>query len=470
MRYFNQFILFEKLPGFRPSFHLAILIVVGIVGLLVIKLSLPDLVQADAPGTVNGRVKIASGFNGGPAISDGDLFGAAVTRIGDLNRDGVQDLVAGAYFDDTGSTNVGAVHVMFMKPNGTVSSTVKIGSGLNGGPILGNSDAFGVGLSGIGDLNKDGVEDLAVGALWDDTGGSDRGAVHILFMKANGTVSSSIKIAHDLNGGPTLADSDQFGLFVSRMGDLNKDGVADLAVGAFEDDTGGFNRGAIYVLFMKPDGTAVRSIKIAHNLNGGPALADNDKFGTSVSEIGDLNQDGVQDLAAGAYFDDTGGTDRGAVYILFMKANGTVKSHVKIAHNLNGGPVLVDSDIFGTSISKIGDIDQDGVEDLAVGAYEDGTGGPARGAVYVLLMKANGTVKSRVKIAHNLNGGPPLADGDHFGSLPSGIGDLNRDGVEDLAVGTPYDDTGGNNRGAVYILFLDGASNFVYLPLLMNKF
>ena len=88
----------------------------------------------------------------------------------------------------------------------------------------------------------------------------------------------------------------------------------------------------------------------------------------------------------------------------------------KIASDTNGGPTLADSDMFGIATASIGDLDGDGVTDLAVGAERDDTGGLDRGAVHVLFMNANGTVKSRQKIASGTGGGPTLADGDRFGA------------------------------------------------------
>ena len=106
-------------------------------------------------------------------------------------------------------------------------------------------------MASLGDLDGDGVTDLAVGANYDDTGGTSRGAVHVLFLNANGTVKSSQKIASGTGGGPTLANDDRFGSSVASLGDLDGDGVTDLAVGANFDDTGGTNRGAVHVLFLE---------------------------------------------------------------------------------------------------------------------------------------------------------------------------------------------------------------------------
>ena len=162
----------------------------------------------------------------------------------------------------------------------------------------------------------------------------------------------------------------------------------------------------------------------------------------------------MTDLAVGADMDDTGGAGRGAVYVLFMNADGTVKGSQKIAHATGGGPNLTNDDFFGRSVASVGDLDGDGLSDLVVGANFDNTGGSDRGSLHVLLLNADGTAKSNHKIAHNSSGGPNLLDDDNFGTSVAPLGDLDGDGFVDLVIGAEVDDTGGLNRGAVHVLFL----------------
>ena len=335
----------------------------------------------------------------------------------------------------------------------------KIASGIGPGPFLSDGDLFGMSTVPLGDLDGDGVEDLAVGAPSDDTGGSAWGAVHVLFMNADGTVDHLQKIAHMVGGGPPLDDSDSFGNSLAALGDLDGDGTVDLAVGApFDDTSAEDNRGAVYVLFMNPDGTVKSHRKIAHNVGGGPSLASQAQFGRAVATLGDLDGDGVTEVAVGVERDSIGGQERGAVYVLFMNSNGSVKSSTLIAHNTNGGPNLETSAWFGASITGLGDINGDGIEDMAAGAPLDITGGSERGAVYVMHMNANGSAKNIQKIASNTGGGPLLANRGRFGVSVSGFGDLDGDGITELAVGV-NEDTGGTNRGAVHVLFIDASGS-----------
>jgi hypothetical protein len=278
-------------------------------------------------GTVNSYQKISeeSGqFDGN--LDTEDHFGHAVANIGDLNSDGVTDLAVGMPNDDDGGSDRGAVWILFMNSDGTVSDSQKISSDkgdLEHDPQ--NGDNFGSSVSAIGDLDGDGVTDLAVGISGDDDGGSNRGGVWILFMNSDGTVDE-VKRISDTRGEfeGELSDGDLFGSSLTNAGDLNEDGNDDLLVGARQSDDGGTDRGAAWILFLADDGEVISSSKISDtdgDFDGN--LNDGDQFGSAVSSIGDLNEDDQLDFAIGANLDDSNGNDKGATWILFMDKTDT---------------------------------------------------------------------------------------------------------------------------------------------------
>lgn len=417
------------------------------------------------PGWVLSHQKISDTEGGFTGVLDlSDQFGNSVAMLGDLNGDGISDLAVGAFGDDDGSFGRGAVWILFLNSDGTVRSHQKISDTAGGfsGELV-NQDRFGSSLVALGDLDGDGITDLAVGAFGDDDGGDERGAVWVLFLNSDGTVKSHQKIS-DTEGGFTgvLDDVDKFGYSVALLGDLDGDGVSDLAVGAPEDDDGDpppiSHSGAVWILFMNCDGTVKSHQKISNTEGGFAGVLVGDYFGYSVASLGDLDRDGISDLAVGAPDDDDGGTDRGAVWVLFLNRDGTVKSHERISDTEGGFAGVLDNfDYFGNSVANLGDLDGDRISDLAVGAFLDDDGGADRGAVWILLLNSNGTVKGHQKISDTEGGfAGVLENSDLLATSLAALGDLDGDGISDLAVGAQFDDDGGAGTGAVWVLFLDG--------------
>ena len=372
--------------------------------------------DGDAPNSNTVTVipnKFANTIPDGLTLANNDYFGSSAA----LSPDGAT-LAVGAWGD--GVANRGAVH-LFTKTGAIWTHSVTIDNdftGLN----LSSFDYFGYSTA----LSSDGAI-LAVGAYGDNTGGGDRGAVH-LFTKNGDIWEYSTKITNGTDG-LILADGDRFGSSAA----LSSDG-ATLAVGAYNDDGGG-DRGAVH-LFTKNEGIWTHSVKIDSNFTG-LTLADNDNFGSSTA----LSSDGAT-LAVGAERDDTGGanTDRGAVH-LFTKSNDVWTYSTKIAHGTNG-LTLDNSDRFGSSAA----LSSDGTT-LVVGAERDDTGGSNKGAVH--LFTKNGTQWAyHSKIADGSNG-LNLSSFDRFGYSTALSSD---DAI--LAVGAYGDNTGGNDKGAAYLLNL----------------
>lgn len=337
-----------------------------------------------------------------------------------------------------------------------VVSTQKISNSNGGlGSSLSTEDHFGLYVNSIGDFNKDGITDIAVSANGDNDGGTGNGAFYILFMNANGTVKSKHKISETSgNLGVTFPSggTESFGFAINNMGDIDGDGVPDLAVGAMGDNS---YDGAVYILFMDSDAT-VKSTKVLNSSTSGLTGLSASWFGCDVANAGDLNGDGINDLAVGAINENN---LMGATYIILLNSDGSPKSVKRLSNGTNGFPsVLATKDRFGVSVAGIGDVDGDGIPDLAVGAHGDNEVNTQAGAVYILRMKSDGSVKSTSKINTKTNS-IATNSGVFFGCSVAGCPDMNGDGIRDLLVGSFYDNDGGKERGAYYVVFLDSNSD-----------
>jgi FG-GAP repeat/Calx-beta domain len=328
-------------------------------------------------------------------------------------------------------------------------------SGYNGN--LNSHYNFGSSIASIGDLDNDGVSDIAVGSpkktIFDATGTSERGIVEIIFLKNDGSVKASNQfqiVEYESNG--------FFGSSITGLGDIDGDSVEDIAVGTPFGDTGE-TTGIVKLVFLNQNGSVKSSQflfpKQTPPNNNDIDLAYHGEYGTSLANLGDVNNDNKVDIAVGSqtynanYQQSQNDIFYGGVYIISADTENYEPTKV-ITSNTNGFNITLNQDdFFGSSVAGIGDFDGDGIEDLAVGASGDDQFGINKGAVYILTLNQDKTVKNTFKLNNNIDG---LENNDGFGSSLTNLGDIDGDGVTDIAVGAPKSDA---ENGEFYIILLN---------------
>ena len=381
------------------------------------------------------------------ATSAGAQLGYSVAAAGDVNGDGLQDVIIGMPGSD--NSKGGAV-VVFGRH--TPSSTINIGTMTDGFTIhgWGSMAATGHSVAGIGDVNGDGLSDLAVGAPEENRvyiiyGKTDSAAVHLESLVTTGPNAEGAIIQ-------TLGTS-ELGWSVSAIGDFNGNGSNDIIIGS--PDMGA---GAGFIV----DGS---NLSGTFNLNSNGdrimvsgATADM-KLGTTVSALGDFNGDGLADAAIAS---------KEGVYILFGNNSPT---DIDIAAfrdgTASGGGLFLDAGsmagLHGPSVSSAGDLNGDGRTDILVG-FNDADGGFGR--TYVIYGRSSSIPIPLAAVSSGALGFAIEGDDGNgvFGTSVAAAGDVNDDGYDDLIIGSP----GAGGQAGAYILF--GSSGGAFAPATMVEY
>jgi hypothetical protein len=391
-----------------------------------------DGIDADCDGFDNCRIDATSAdatLDGESAL---DTAGWTVGGAGDMDGDGILDVFAGA----PGATSEAGAAYVVLGPlsDGDLSSAV---ARIEGSAA---ADRAGTAMAGGADLDDDGTPDLVVGVPGYSPFGLPEGAAAIFF----GPVSGDLAVTDADSFFAGEGSSDEAGTDVAAAGDVNDDGVADLLVGAPMDSSGGISSGTVYLIHGPISGTGDLSVADA-KIQGDADY----QYLSPASGPGDVDGDGIDDVVVAATGDDGGGASAGAVYLLLGPVSTGYTSSMDEATWLGEG----DSAYAGAALAPAGDVDGDGNADILVGSYGyDGF----RGAAYVVRgdMATGSLAAAYAKLVGH-------AGGDLAGTSVAGRGDIDDDGVVDVIVGAPGDDTGASAAGAAYLALgpLSGTSD-----------
>jgi VCBS repeat-containing protein len=367
-------------------------------------------------------------------MNEDDALGYKVASAGDVNGDGINDMIVGGYGVDGGGPNAGAAFVVFGVDTSTGAGfdpliEVAMLDGTNGFALPGiAAETFaGHSVGSAGDVNGDGIDDLVIGAYGSDLRGKvDVGAVYVVFGKdtaTEGDFAATIDLAAlDGTDGFVLRGSDtggSAGRNVASAGDLNGDGIDDILIGGFGYNASTDQDGTVYVVFGRDtavEGDFFHTINLA-TLDGESgfvieAAAPGDLFGRSFASVGDINGDGIDDILIGAPDADPNGlTGAGMAYLIFGTAAAGGFGAAFDLDSLDGSTGYVFSgavigEHLGYSVNSPGDIDNDGVNDLVFGSHGDEVGHVDDAYVVfggadrlALLDGRDGTVDGRIDLA-----------------------------------------------------------------------
>ncbi|MBC8047456.1 MAG: FG-GAP repeat protein [Fimbriimonadaceae bacterium] len=409
-------------------------------------------------------------------------YGKSVGKAGDVNGDGYDDVLVGSHYYSNPEYHEGKVFLYYGSETGITPGASWTFESDNENATLGIS------VSGAGDVNNDGFDDVIAGAHTFTGDQNNEGKVFVFYGSEDG-----LSITPDWTAEGNQVGCD-FGGTVSCAGDVNNDGYDDIIIGAIFYDGAEEDQGRVYVYYGSEDGlgsapwiaeidqegiTFGSHVSHAGNVNGdeyddiiigsrkyndgenaegaafvyyGSALGmeedyawhyesdlANTKLGQSVSTAGDVNNDGYNDIIISGHNYSQPETDEGIAYMFLGSEDG-----LSLTPSWSYESNLINA-LFGNQCADAGDVNNDGFDDVIIGSREYTNGETSEGRAYVFYGSATGLSDSDIWIAESNQ------ESAFFGYSVSGAGDVNGDSNDDVIVGAKYWDEGEEDEGAAFV-------------------